>query len=81
MKQYDVFWKDREKERNSRKNEGKNEREGEKKRINPKWKSVKGTRLVLNDIWMYHKTTQKQKQQYRKFRMWLVILPFVWYNH
>ena len=70
MKQYDVFWKDRERERkkrNSSKNKRKKEQEGEKKRINPKRKSANGTRVFLNDILMYvlnllqlyirHKTT------------------------
>ena len=48
------FWKElREKERNSRKNERKNEREGEKRRINLKWKSGNGTRVLLNATWMY----------------------------
>ena len=44
---------ERKKERNTRKNKRKKEREEEKKIINPKWRSVKGTRVFLNDIWMF----------------------------
>ena len=61
---------ERKKERNTRKNKRKKEREEEKKIINPKWRSVKGTRVFLNDIWMFllnllqlyirHKTAKPQ---------------------